>query len=572
VGCLAEHGGYPHHFSPRPNPPGDTFRTANLHSHDRSTEANANEMIPREQYLPSDRSAYGSKAFRWNEAIVFIGIVAGAFAGRLYYAATLDPHQDEMLHLPSFRNHYGSSDIYPVFKARLDSGSGLPRQIVPLARKFYAQGELAQRSLMVLIDGHPLLHPLAMELVQWLTYDSLATMRAISVLCSVLSVPIAWIVGRRLGGPCAGLFAAALLAGSAACCYFGAIARTYALSELGVLGVLLAATAPDNGEGYLNTRLMLAAVFGQMTHWLAWPVIGPVVLCAAIFDLVDGNRLADLLRRSWCYCLISVSLLGYLAIQRVNPTLKNVGTMTWNLPESFGRFASIAPTGCAVWFPRAGVVAAIVLVGMAIVGAAISRRTETKTEARTWVLVVAAPLAGAFAVLILGPGQNRYYLPAAVPFVIASALCFRSVSTAVPAIVASVLLAAGALIAFLMPQNDPFRSPSLPGVTASADDIRAELARTPRWVAFPYYLADRLYRSLEGCPSPAQPQNEAEFEAFLRAGLPATVITLKAKVDKWKDAIDGALEPVLDIDRSVTCYRFIPSPKVDRDESGSKQP
>jgi uncharacterized membrane protein len=417
------------------------------------------------------------------------------------------------------------------------------------------------------MDGHPLLHPVLMEVIQAVTYDNLSAMRAISVLCSTLAIAIAWAVGRRAAGPAVGICAAGLICGSSASCYYGSVARTYALSELGVLCVLLAVTATEKKNGYLNSCLLLAAIFGQMTHWLAWPIIGPVVLCAAIFDLADGAPLTHLLRRSWWYCLASGALLCYLFIQRINPTLRGVGSFSWSLSEAFGLFSSIAPTGGAVWLPPVAVISAATLLALACFGLTMSYRATPRREIRQWVLLLAAPVAGSVAVLILGPGQNRYYLPATVPFALAAAFCFRAVPSIVASACAIALSLSATMIPFIAPRaSDPYLSEWLPGASSVAARLTSELKQTGRWVSYPYYLADRLYRDLQDSTQPAQPQTQPQFEAFLATEHPTTVIALKSNIDQWKNNVEGELVFVLDIDQTVTCYRFIPTREQDTDK------
>jgi hypothetical protein len=477
---------------------------------------------------------------------------------RLQYAVTTDAHPDEMLHLPSFRNHYDSSDIYPVFRARLECPTSMPEKLVQFLRRYYETGPLAQRSLLVAMDGQPLLFPLMMEAVQAVTYDSLIAMRFVAVAGSIGAIITAWLVGSRLGGPSVGLCFAGMIAGSAASSYYGALARSYAWSELGLLTLLMAAACHTDRGNALSSKLMAAALFTQSTHWFAWPIVGVVIAFALTLDLIDRATVGTILRRGWWYVAGSCVLLVYLALQRINPNLQKAGVFKWNVREAFEALTQVAPIGGASWFPQISIFATAALVALAILGASISLSANSYINRRQWLLAVLAPLIGAMTVMLLTPAFSRYYLTATVPISLAVSLLMTSVPALPSAIVAICITASGAFMPFVLPKTcDPYLSEWLPGSSHVAPCVREEILRTGRWVSFPYYFADRLYRELPECPAPYQPQTKQELVAYLGKGLPTTVIAF-TNVRDWCLDVRGELREIIRVDQGVVCYRFEP--------------
>jgi uncharacterized membrane protein len=84
---------------------------------------------------------------------------------------------------------------------------------------------------LVRIDQHPPLYYLLLHV--WMRLgDGEAVVRALSALCSTLTIPVIYLLGRRLVGRGVGLLAALILAVSPFHVYFGQEARMYALLTL----------------------------------------------------------------------------------------------------------------------------------------------------------------------------------------------------------------------------------------------------------------------------------------------------------------------------------------------------
>jgi mannosyltransferase len=117
------------------------------------------------------------------------------------------------------------------------------------------------------LDFHPPLYYLAMH--GWLTFgDDEATLRSLSAVLSVLSLPVVYLIGERLGGRGLGLLSCALLALSPLQVVYAQQARMYALmtfcAALSLLFLLLLIGRPASSDGgtpgsALRARLCWAA-------------------------------------------------------------------------------------------------------------------------------------------------------------------------------------------------------------------------------------------------------------------------------------------------------------------------
>jgi hypothetical protein len=119
-------------------------------------------------------------------------------------------------------------------------------------------------------DGSPPLYYLLLHM--WMDFFGTGndTVRAFSTLCSLLALPLAYLVGRRLGGERAGAAALLLFAASPFAIRYATEARMYALvmllALLGILAVLYALERPTVGRLWL---VAAAAGLLALTHYWA---------------------------------------------------------------------------------------------------------------------------------------------------------------------------------------------------------------------------------------------------------------------------------------------------------------
>jgi hypothetical protein len=132
----------------------------------------------------------------------------------------------------------------------------------------------------------------------------LGTLRLVSAVLAVASLPLVALLGRRLASPAAGLAASALVAGSWALLFHGVYARMYSLFLFTSLVSLL--------------TLLRALVGGRPRWWAAW--VGALLLCIATHPygvLVLGGQVIFVLvarRDRWRKVVLATSATVVLAV------------------------------------------------------------------------------------------------------------------------------------------------------------------------------------------------------------------------------------------------------------------
>lgn len=125
-------------------------------------------------------------------------------------------------------------------------------------------------------DGHPPLYYVVLHLWMGLVGESDSAVRALSGLCSVAALPLAWIAGRRRGGPVLGLVALTVLAGSPFVLRYATETRMYALVMFLVLaGYLVADDLTRRGRDGWGRVLLLALIVAGLLwshYWAMWLV------------------------------------------------------------------------------------------------------------------------------------------------------------------------------------------------------------------------------------------------------------------------------------------------------------
>lgn len=253
--------------------------------------------------------------------------------------------------------------------------------------------------------GNPPLYPLVVQSWSALFGGSDVALRAVSVLLSVLTIPALGLLGRRLIGPTAGLFAAALLAISPLSVEFANEARPYALLHLlAVLCTLFFVRWLAEGR-----RLDLVLYSGTMalswyTHYYAFalPVAHGV-----------GLALSPLARRRalpWLGAMAASALLWATWLPSFVESLAAPGNLSrmdgrWAFqflatPLVFGLGRTFAWRDSSLWLLGLGTAAAVLAFGWpALRGmVALRRRNPAGPVLTSWLLI---PVLGPLAVALL---------------------------------------------------------------------------------------------------------------------------------------------------------------------------
>jgi mannosyltransferase len=149
-----------------------------------------------------------------------------------------------------------------------------------------ATWDLVRRPLGAMLDRIPdgESNPPLFYVLEWgwtrVFGDGEAGLRSLSALAGLLTVPVAYAIGRRAGGlACAGLAAAALVAVNPLLVWFSQEARSYALATLlSAVALLLALRASEDARGRWLAGWALAAALALATHYFTAFVLAPQAL------------------------------------------------------------------------------------------------------------------------------------------------------------------------------------------------------------------------------------------------------------------------------------------------------
>jgi 4-amino-4-deoxy-L-arabinose transferase-like glycosyltransferase len=176
-------------------------------------------------------------------------------------------------------------------------------------------------------------------LLEWLSVrvlgDGEAGLRALSALAGVLTVLVAYGIGRRLAGSRAGLATAALVAVNPLLVWFSQEARAYALvALLSAASLLLLLRCLDDARRGSLAAWAIVAILALATHYFAAFVLAP----QALWLLWRHSRRAEANAAVGALVLAGAALLPLLLAQRGNPydiAGESVGIRLLQLPKQF---------------------------------------------------------------------------------------------------------------------------------------------------------------------------------------------------------------------------------------------
>ncbi len=329
---------------------------------------------------------------------------------------------------------------------------------------YFANSSLAQLIERTSVDIHPPLYYLLLK--GWLAVcgSGVAAARCLSVVSGVAAIPLLYLLGRRLWGGRAGLFAALLLALSPFHIYYSQEVRMYGLVTLLGLAASLLTLRAAEGRGRWDWvaagAALLAGLYTQ--YYAAFIPAGLTIVLLARRDL--RRRLG-----AWLLTLAGVAL-AYL------PWLIYTGPRLWvyvqykvgkdaDLPLSLWEYlrrvaaafgAGHLEGGLAACWPAALLPAALALLGLLALG--LRRELAGARRGLGFALAyLCAPLAGAFAVnrfAPFNPPRSERLLLIALPAFCLLAGCLldalwpRRRALAVAGLLLATLLAGASLAGF----------------------------------------------------------------------------------------------------------------------------
>ena len=269
-------------------------------------------------------------------------------------------------------------------------------------------------------DGHPPLYYVLLHGWMEVFGEGDTAVRALSGVFSVASLGLAWLYGRRRGGPALAWCYAAVLAMAPFALRYGSENRMYSLVMLLVLaGALLIDDVVGRGRdgwGRLAGAAALTALLLYTHYWAIW-LLAAVVLWLAW----RWWRHPDTASRRACARLLGAMVVGGLAFLPWVPTMLYQSAHTgtpWSAPvrPTTVLALTLADTAGGA-FPDAGLVAAVTLVLalLALFGRATSGRlitldlrTERRFRAEAVVTGLALALGTAFTYATWSAYATRY--------------------------------------------------------------------------------------------------------------------------------------------------------------------
>ncbi len=251
-------------------------------------------------------------------------------------------------------------------------------------------------------------------------------LRSLSALAGVLTIPVAYLVGRELRGARTGLLAAALVAVNPMLLWYSQEARAYALMALFCALSLLYCARALRGEEGERRDLVLWGVFSALalaTHYFAvFPLAAEVILLLRRRGRAAWAGL-------WIVSLVAL-LLAPLVIHQMSYGHAewigkfSLGHRVWETAATF----VTGETGDIIGGPERPTLAFLPLaLVLAAFGLLVARGTRRERRAAALPLTVGAVTLGVPLLLAIGSTSKdfvlaRNLLPALVPFLVAVAI------------------------------------------------------------------------------------------------------------------------------------------------------
>ena len=399
----------------------------------------------------------------------------------------------------------------------------------PLYEDEAVAGLIAARPLGEVLDtvmldrGGAPLHFVLTHAVFWVDASAEA-LRWLSVVSALASIPLCFDLGRRLGGPAAGIVAAAVAASSTALAVYGSFGRMYTLY------VLIAALAADLFVRAVQLRSRNAVIAAAAAAWLL-PAVHPYGAIPAVAMLVAP---AVLWRRRSIRDAVPVVVAALAALPFLLADLRladraNVGSGGDPVAAPADGWDELVATLSA--FAGGDGVLFAAFTALALLGLVVVARSEPAVAALA--ATVAVPplvflLLRADSAPDLSPRHLFYGLPL---WAAAIGVGAEWLGRPLPRRTGSVLVLGLVVLAFVAPAS-ALRDPRELGLTPS--EVETSVRAGPDDVLFPYSIAflDEL-RGVRAALALPQGPGSAILDALENAGEPIGAVHVAVPRDEW---------------------------------------
>jgi len=424
---------------------------------------------------------------------------------------------DEMLHLKSWRNRYGTNDVFPIGRRKIEKATNIPEGIKQIALKIYDSSPLGQRLFIVLQDCHPSIWPITAEIVASITNSSLIAIRLISTAAFAVALFLVFRIGEHLADRTVGILLAAFWAMSHLALEYAGLARMYAcaLAALLFFFYVYHKRDPQNDKDF--AAISLWALLPVSLEWFTWPAVYTLLAVAIWRRAPTINGISDLWKR-YKYLIpfvvvCTVWMAYYVVLAKLHPSRspewsaeKGPHPAYEHFMDFFGRVgiaSFLLPTAKMSCEAIAFVNLLVLAVGLAVFAA----RPRLPMYLRTAVVFLA--VAGLVLPNVIRMLARHYLLTLAVPITMSYFALALLIPPRIRLVISVILLACGLTIAstqqkFLGKDNPAYEFPDIARV------VKDVLGDDQYWIASPYQIAMCIYR-YEHLPEPQLPSSKREL-------------------------------------------------------------
>lgn len=457
----------------------------------------------------------------WWQYVLTLLVLAGIGALVLPAPWRMPASNDEMLHLQSWRNRYGTDDVFPIGRHKIAKAKHIPDAVRELALTIYDAGPIGQRLFIVMQDCHPSLWPITAEIVAGVTNSSLAAIRLLSTLSFLLTLYLLYRIGAHLGSGSEGALLTSLWCISYLPFEYAGMARMYAPAMAALALFLYYYLRIDVTDDRRFRNLALLAILPISLEWFAWPAVYMLMALALVRRIRVSGGARHALRRHLVllpfFIVCAIFLCYYLILRNFHPSASPEYRVAHGHHPAYEHLATflaqIGPASFLVSLTEATLYFAIANTAFFSLGAALflgSRRMSWDFRVTVLLLTIAA---------FLLPTQIRmlprhYMLATFVPLVFFGLAVVALIPRIARPVIAVSVLAFGLIVfysqeRFFGKNNPTYDYPQVAQAVAKA------LQDNDAWIAFPYQRAMCIYR-YAALPEPELPTSLAEFHETLK--------------------------------------------------------
>jgi hypothetical protein len=481
-------------------------------------------------------STNGGPAARLRMVVLAL-LAALALGTRLPAPWRTEVIDDEMYHIKSWLHVYRTDNVVPLFPHQVDLSNRFDSRQKEQLKELYRTSPLFQRLVCVKSDYGSLGYSTLAETIEAISESNLSALRVPSVLFSLGSILLAYLLGKALVDEALGLWLAAFLTVGMLPQVYAGLGRPHGMTQFALLAVIYAFVLEQRQQRPSPWRLLVIALCAQTAHLTGWAVVGIFVTSELVRRYLAGTSIGTLIRQTWWYAALSLALLGVIMVNAMGTSVigANVyypGVKQWLdnicLASPFGHLARLGEP----WMWLSGLAwAGLTLHGMRVLFA-----KESGCRSFRWPFLIT--LVVSLSVPFYASSGVRHMMIYGVMPTILSALGARFLFRTPGAALAGVAVVLAALTPLSLTGRDyvyQFILPSEVRYSELADRLASEMKPGDIWISWPYFAGFSLY-PYRALPAPIMPLTGREFvEAVHNRPPDHACFVLIAKVDEKSD-------------------------------------